>query len=154
MWAIPRFQREVLKARKRSIYICLCVRCSTVVFHTINACIAIKCYNSPRNYAIQVVDFILSALQLSNTVDKIFHCSVKDTLHFQQVHLGWIFCFICQHFFSPILSREHQTLHNSLTLCTFVVLMARPLPQTPCVSCKHHLFFRLDLFLKISDHWP
>lgn len=65
MWAFLHFQREVLKALKRSTYICLCVQCSTVVFHTIKACIAIKRYNSPRNYAILVVDFILFYL-LSN----------------------------------------------------------------------------------------
>lgn len=144
----------MLKAWKGSIYICLCVRCSTVVFHPINACIAIRCYNSPRNFAVLVVDFILSALQLSNAVDEIFHCSVKDILHFQQVHLGWIFCCISQHFFFPIVSREYQTLHNYLTLCTFVMLMARFLLQTPHVSSKHHSFFGLDSFLKNSDHRP
>lgn len=92
------FEKEVLKAQKRSIYICFCVWCSTVVFHPINACIAIKCYNSPRNFAIPVVDFVLSALWLSNNVDEIFHCSVKVILHFKQVHLGWIFCCISHKF--------------------------------------------------------
>lgn len=49
----------IAKAWKRSVYNCLCALYSAVVLHPINAGIAVKSYNSPRNVAVPLVDFIL-----------------------------------------------------------------------------------------------
>lgn len=50
VWAFPHFEREVLKAQKRSICISLYVEvvCMYIHFHPINAFIAIKCYKTEK----------------------------------------------------------------------------------------------------------
>lgn len=62
-----------------------------------------------------------------------FHCSVKDSLHFQQGHLSQIFCDRSWQIFS-ILYRDYKTLCNSL--CIFVALMTRLFLQSgfACLS--------------------
>lgn len=42
-----------------------------MVFYAMNAFIAIRCYESPRSFAILVIDFILYAFHLSDYVDEI-----------------------------------------------------------------------------------
>lgn len=131
---IPTFwERSTKSSEKVHLYLCICTSSMCVVFYPMNAFIAIRCYKSPRSFAI-LVDFILSALQLSHYMDEISF-SVKDSLHFQQVHLSQIFCDMSWQIFS-ILYRDYKTLYNSL--CTFVALMTRLFLQSrfTCLSCS------------------
>lgn len=63
-------ERSAESSEKVYLYPSVCTSSMCVVFYPINAFIAIKCYKSP-SFAILVVAFVLSALQLSDYMDKI-----------------------------------------------------------------------------------